>query len=908
MRFGASVYIMLLAGAISLVVAMLSSRRRAPGSWPLAVINLAGAVWAFTTAFEVAAGSFDTAFFFHKLSFIGMDALGVAWFAFVARFSGHNAWVTPKRLAAISILPAATQVLVWTNQYHGLVYTSISSERSESLMSLHRTYGAWWWIDSIYTYGLIVVGLVVVLSLFVRRLGLFRRQVASLLLAAAVPIAADALFTYGALDSIPVNLAPASFAWVGLVLYWGFMRYRLMDVTPVAREFVIEHLADSVIVTDTLDRLTYLNFAAEKLVSTRLGLVAGVSLVDVLKDNPGLLSVYERAKDQDGGRSWEWHHDGRYYDGKVSTFRDSRGRAQGNVLVLRDTSDHKATELALEEARGDLERRVEVRTAELAAEKENLARLHTFAVEIARCVESGEVLSVGLRLACEAARCDAGAVWVSSHGGRARLQWSEGLTGLGRRELRRLLPSSSAIREAMASGRPICIGRPEGGPQREGVSGPDFAGLIIVPLVSRGHALGALCLASVKSHFGLNSDTLSLVQAVASQLALALENTRRYEDAQFLAERDSLTRLLNYRGVSKRLEQEVARCASSGATFGLVMIDVDNFKLVNDAYGHAVGDRALQAVARALNTSLRRSDAVARYGGDEFIALLPDSSCEASIQLVKRIRATLESTPFDVGDGRTVPIKMSYGIATYPNDGHTSVELLAAVDANLYRSKQRGGNYITFSGGDDDFKPAFMGSFSVLDGLVTTVDTKDHYTRRHSDDVTELAVTLASKMGLSVETQRSVRMAGLLHDIGKVGVPDHILRKPAELNDEERKVVRNHVTLGELIIQGIPNQEEVVGAVGSHHERYDGKGYPRGLRGERIPLLGRILAVTDAYSAMTTDRPYRKALPAEEAKAELCRVAGTQLDPELVDAFLDVLEENDIDSDTSSAVCGAQRF
>lgn len=204
-------------------------------------------------------------------------------------------------------------------------------------------------------------------------------------------------------------------------------------------------------------------------------------------------------------------------------------------------------------------------------------------------------------------------------------------------------------------------------------------------------------------------------------------------------------------------------------------------------------------------------------------------------------------------------------------------------------------------GEDVDFKPALMGSFSVLDGLVTTVDKKDHYTRRHSDDVTELAVVLASKIGLSVETQRSVRMAGLLHDIGKVGVPDHILRKPAELNDEERKVVRNHVTLGELIIQGIPNQAEVVGAVSSHHERYDGKGYPRGLRGENIPLLGRILSVTDAYSAMTTDRPYRKALPVGEAKAELCRVAGTQLDPELVDAFLDALEESEITNNILTA-------
>lgn len=901
MSFGAVVYVMLVAGTISLVVAVLAThRRRAPGAWPLVAINIAGAVWAFTTAFEVASISFDSAYFFHKLSFIGMGVLGVAWFAFAAQYSGRDTWLTLKNLAALSILPVVTQVLVWTNQYHGLVFTSLSLRTTESLAYLQEHQGVWWWIDSAYTYGLIAVGAALMLPLFVRHFGLYRRQIAFLLAAAVVPIVADLLYISGVLSSESVNLAPASFAWVGLVLYWGFTRYQLMDVTPVAREFVVENLTDSLVVTDTVDRVTYLNRAAERLLARELGVVAGMPLIEVLEGSPGLFRLYEQGKAQEAERSWEWRHDGSYYDGKVSTLRDSRGRIRGSVLVLRDTTDHKTAELALEEARSDLERRVQVRTAELAAERENLAGLYTFAVEIARCGTSAEVMSLGVKLACEAVKCDAGAIWVSSRNGRTHLEGSEGLTRVDRKGLRRRLETSTAVREAMASGQPICIGGLQGELSGGNAPEPDLQRVVVVPLVSRGLSLGALCLASARSDFGTRIETLSLAQAIAAQLAVALENVRRYEDAQFLAERDSLTRLLNYRGISKRLEQEVARCASSGATFGLVMIDVDNFKLFNDAYGHAVGDRALQTLARVLITSLRRSDAIARYGGDEFIAVLPDSSSEASVELVERIRSTLESTPFNVGGGRIVPIRMSYGVATYPDDGHKAAELLAAVDANLYCSKQRGGNVIT-SSGDDDFRPALMGSFSVLDGLVTTVDKKDHYTRQHSDDVTELAVALASKMGLSVETQRSVRMAGLLHDIGKVGVPDHILRKPAELNDEERKVVRNHVTLGELIIQGIPNQEEVVGAVGSHHERYDGKGYPRGLRGENIPLLGRILAVTDAYSAMTTDRPHRKALTVGEAKAELCRVAGTQLDPELVDAFLDTLEENETNKDTRTA-------
>jgi diguanylate cyclase (GGDEF)-like protein/putative nucleotidyltransferase with HDIG domain len=338
------------------------------------------------------------------------------------------------------------------------------------------------------------------------------------------------------------------------------------------------------------------------------------------------------------------------------------------------------------------------------------------------------------------------------------------------------------------------------------------------------------------------------------------------------------------------------------------MIDVDNFKLFNDAHGHVVGDQVLREVARILTTTLRRSDIIARYGGDEFIAALPDTDAEAAVQLAERVRMALKESPFLVDDGRAIPVKMSYGVSTFPYDGSTPAELLAAADANLYRSKRRGGDFITASGGDSSHWPASVGSFSVLDGLVTTVDNKDHYTRRHSEDVTEYALLLAARMDLSVDTQRSLRVAALLHDVGKLGVPDHILRKPAGLSESEFEAIKNHVTLGELIIQGIPNQEEVLQAVSAHHERFDGKGYPRGLKGEEIPLLGRILGVTDAYSAMTTDRPYREALSPAAAKAELKAVAGTQLDPEIVEVFLAVLEDDEATDEARVEVSASRSF
>ena len=889
------VYLMAFTGAVSLAVACFTlGRRHTSGSIALALANIGAMIWAWTTSLELASGSFGSAAAFHKLSFLGMDLIGVAWFAFAAAYTGHESWVTPKKLYAISLLPAINQVLVWTSGYHTLVWKTLTLDTTGSFAVIRESPGVWWWVDTVYSYCLLGIGIALLGAMFIRKPGLYRRQVAAVLAGVLVPIAVDAVYTFGMPKSEPVNLTPALFAWVGLALYWGFTRYRLLDVTPVASEFVVKHLGDSVVVTDTQNRAVYLNPAAEKLLGAELRSVAGKPITELMVDSPGLLGAYEMSKRPGAESSQEWEHAGRYYDGRVSTLRDSRNRIRGSILVLRDTTDRKETELALGQARLNLENRVRDRTAELAWEKERLAQLNAVAVEIARCMTSAEVLRAGVRLARDAVGCDAAALWVRSSRDRSRLVGSQGLSRNGRKQLRALLTNSAEAQEAVSTGLPVCITASEcTGGNLEVSTEPCFGTIAVIPLISRRLNLGALCFGRNDGRSSFSEETLALGRSIASQIAVALENARRYDDARFLAERDSLTGLLNHRGVSRRLEQELARSESSGSVFALVMIDVDNFKLFNDVYGHVVGDRVLQRVASLLNSVLRRSDAIGRYGGDEFIVIMPGSDVQSAVPLIERLQDSLESHSLHVGDGQDVPIKMSYGVATFPFDGRGVGELLAAADANLYRSKQRGGDRITASGSDDSLRPMPLGSFAALDGLVTTVDKKDHYTRKHSDDVTEYALALASKLGLSLETQRSLRIAALLHDVGKIGVPDRILRKPAKLSEKEFEAVKQHVALGELIIKGIPNPKEVLSAVSSHHEDFDGKGYPRGLKGEEIPLPGRILAVTDAYSAMTSDRPYRKALSVEGAKAELRRVSGSQLDPKVVDAFLELLREDE---------------
>jgi diguanylate cyclase (GGDEF)-like protein len=358
-----------------------------------------------------------------------------------------------------------------------------------------------------------------------------------------------------------------------------------------------------------------------------------------------------------------------------------------------------------------------------------------------------------------------------------------------------------------------------------------------------------------------------------------------------VARTDGLTGLYNHRSLLDVLAKEVERSVRHGHPLAVLMMDVDGFKLLNDTYGHQAGDDVLRQVADVLTKMVRTGDVIGRYGGDEFMAVLPDTDRDGATLLAKRMleAVSLERVHTDGGD--EVPFAMSIGLAVCPDDSRNGQELVAYADASLYEAKQVLGSSLRVWHGEPGKPAGHQGTpLAVIDSLVRGIDSKDYYTRRHSQQDADFAVGLGKALGLAQEPLGALRIAGLLHDVGKTGVPDHILQKPGALTDDEREIVQEHVVLSKLIVQGVPSRQDVADAVYAHHERWDGSGYPQGLKGEEIPLLGRILAVADAYSAMILDRPYSRALSHEEAVAELRRCAGTQLDPALVEPFVQLLE------------------
>lgn len=360
------------------------------------------------------------------------------------------------------------------------------------------------------------------------------------------------------------------------------------------------------------------------------------------------------------------------------------------------------------------------------------------------------------------------------------------------------------------------------------------------------------------------------------------------------ARTDPLTQLANRRAFRELLDLELARARRREGTLTVLVGDLDGFKEVNDRSGHRVGDLALQRVARLLERGKRDVDALARVGGEEFALVLPDTGAHGAFVIGERLRSELR----EEFRAEAIPLTISFAVASYPRTGETASALLRATEEALQAAKWSGGDRTMLhdpamheappgEGGPRDV--ASERFLAVMLDLAEAIDLRFSGSARHSETVGRYAEAMARELGLSKQRTSRVRLAGLLHDIGKVGVPDAILHKPGRLTAEELEVIRRHPELGAQMLDH-PSLADVREWVGAHHEQPDGQGYPRGLEGDEIPLEARIVAAADAYEAMTSDRSYRDSIDHAAARAELERCAGTQFDPRVVQAFCELLE------------------
>ena len=351
-----------------------------------------------------------------------------------------------------------------------------------------------------------------------------------------------------------------------------------------------------------------------------------------------------------------------------------------------------------------------------------------------------------------------------------------------------------------------------------------------------------------------------------------------------LATTDTLTGLANRRYGTERMTRWLDRDEPAG----VVMLDIDHFKRVNDAYGHQAGDAILVGVAERLTAAARRGDLVTRWGGEEFCVLVRRIDDEQGVAAAgERLRAAVAAEPFVLPDGSVVAVTVSAGAALAADD--SSFEpLVEAADRALYLAKRSGRDQVRLASEAAASAPPSEDTDTtrLAQALALATSIREGVPELHCQQVADLSARIAEELGLPAATVRRCRLGGWLHDIGKIAVPDRILAKRGPLDDEEWRVMRSHAAIGDQLAARVPGLDEVRAAIRHHHERWDGAGYPDGLAGEDIPIEGRIVAVADAYSAITSDRVYRRATDQEPAIEELRRSAGAHLDARVVDALI----------------------
>ena len=411
--------------------------------------------------------------------------------------------------------------------------------------------------------------------------------------------------------------------------------------------------------------------------------------------------------------------------------------------------------------------------------------------------------------------------------------------------------------------------------------------IIYLPLTIKGESIGSLILASRRPN-AYSPKHVRLLEQVALQVATPIENSQLYAKAEQRSRIDELTGLFNRRHFEERLKGELARHSRHGDVFSLFLIDLDGFKTYNDIYGHPSGDKLLNQIGGIVKSSIRGADQAFRYGGDEFVVILPQTAMDDAYTVAERVR---EQVAAEV-EAKELAVTCSIGLASYPSDGVILGELVTVADTALYYAKHTGGNRVYLSskilsepalGVGTDVRASGL---SAVYALAAAMDAKDPYTYDHSKKVNAYAVALAEAIGLPPDEVSKVSTAALLHDIGKIGISDKILNKKGKLNDGDWEAIRSHPKLGANIVGNVPNLVTCVGGILYHHERWDGTGYPEGLKGEQIPLEARILAVADAFAAMTSARPYRGVLCDEMMIKGGKLVSGTHFDSKLLKSGL----------------------
>ncbi len=441
----------------------------------------------------------------------------------------------------------------------------------------------------------------------------------------------------------------------------------------------------------------------------------------------------------------------------------------------------------------------------------------------------------------------------------------------------------------------------------------------IVPLISVNNTIGIMLVGDNNA-----KSNLDLYSVVANHMALFMHNFELLEKVSANSNIDSLTTLSNHRGFQEVLSNELAQAEKKGSHLSVIMMDINNISKINRELGHAKGDEVIKLVAEKVKQNIRNSDTAGRYGGDEIAIILPDTDTDEAKYIAEYLTYSLSCCFVDdVG-----PVKVAVGVATYPESTRDQEKLLIMAEQAMYISQSKGYkdgmsaiiSSLDFNFWDDmalnsfaevltkrhsqlgvNFEEELVQKFNneqiisqnhlmaMVTSLASAIDAKDTYTKGHSSSVSRYSEALARAINLPEAEVERIALGALLHDVGKIGIPENVLRKPTHLTEEEWEIMKQHPVIGaEKVLMPNETLRDLIPIVKYHHEHWDGSGYPEKLKGEEIPFSARIVSIADAYHALISDRPYRKGMSVEKACEVLKMGSGIQWDANLVRQFIQI--------------------
>ncbi len=854
--------IMLIIGVLSLILFLWMYKRdkNALGSKIGIIMILCCLIWISGETLQFLNESLQIKILWNKLEYIGIAAVPLIYLFIVLINTGYEGWITTKKTVLLSVIPFLTLIFVFTNDLHGLFWKNTVLDNNLNIL-VHE-YGLWYWIWIAYLYTVIIVTHYILIRILVSRFNIFRIQSAGIISILSIPWLANTVHNIGFKNLNIVDITPLSLIISISVIIFGFNRLKIIDIVPIAREAICDSIKDNIIVLDSKNRILYLNHSAKKILKNYSSSFMGKHVAEILTDCrnyfKNLSEIHVKSSDiilgsKKGKKEYRMIVSPIFFNYKIFI---------GRVILLRDITNQNKMNRSLH-----YRIRFENLIATLSKSFINL-ELDNIDDGINDALkEIGKFTKIDNVYVCIFKNCKIKTgktyEWCNKSVNPQLTNIKELYSAkipLLKRKLNKLetiqIPDISAIEKKTKRVKGL-------------LKSLEIKSIITVPMIYNESLIGYLGLDSIKEKRIWTEDDVKLLKIVGDIFTNILERKQAEEEVRYLLLKDKLTGLYN----RAYFEEELKRLDTKRQLpLSFIIGDVNGLKLVNDAFSPKEGDRILRKTANILQSCCRKEDIIARWGGDEFSILLPNTTEKNSEVIINRIREKCQKTT-----DQKIPLSISLGTSTKRDYKCNIKTIIKEAEDRMYSRKLLERDSI---------------SSSIISSLETTLQEKSYETEEHAIRLRKMAMLLGHALKLPDNKLNELSLLSTLHDIGKIAIPDEILTKKGKLTEKEWEIIKKHPEIGYNISSSSPQLTPISIGILSHHEYWNGDGYPRGLSGDKIPVESRIITIVDAYDVMTHDRCYKKAVSRKEAIEELQRCAGTQFDPLLVKIFTQVLAKN----------------